>query len=251
MSCECAQCRQHYKTLGIAFGIPEEAAIEEAYREGVKQWHPDLFENYASLRADAEEHFKQLQVAYRELKEHNTVAAEVPTASVSVQSPIGVTQSFVRQATEETPVLSFGNAPGCLSRRQFTPEIEEMVTPHMGKLGMAQAIVDLSGKPLRANYAQFLLLAARGMMLRDARHNISLLWYADMGEVRLTDPRKRTTPRGWRNYPARLSGAPQGYELQIGRSNGVLFTSISTQADDSVKTVIYEFLMHQKNQPQA
>ena len=71
MSCECAQCRQHYRTLGIAFGMPSESEIEEAYQEAVKQWHPDLYENYASLRADAEEHFKQIQVAYRELKEHN------------------------------------------------------------------------------------------------------------------------------------------------------------------------------------
>jgi hypothetical protein len=71
MSCDCAQCRQHYRTLGIAYGIPSESEVEEAYHESVKQWHPDLYENYASLRADAEEHFKQIQVAYRELKEHN------------------------------------------------------------------------------------------------------------------------------------------------------------------------------------
>jgi DnaJ-class molecular chaperone len=81
MSCECAQCRQHYRTLGIAFGIPEESAIEEAYREAVKQWHPDLYENYASLRADAEEHFKQIQIAFRELKEHNAAVAESPVES--------------------------------------------------------------------------------------------------------------------------------------------------------------------------
>ena len=85
MSCECAQCRQHYRTLGIAFGIPEESAIEEAYREGVKQWHPDLYENYASLRADAEEHFKQIQVAYRELKEHNAVSEKEATVATVVQ----------------------------------------------------------------------------------------------------------------------------------------------------------------------
>src|ERR1035437_10828184 len=48
MSCDCAQCRQHYKTLGFMFGLPSESEIQEAYREAIKQWHPDLYENYAS-----------------------------------------------------------------------------------------------------------------------------------------------------------------------------------------------------------
>ncbi len=240
MSCECAQCRQHYRTLGIAFGIPEESAIEEAYRESVKQWHPDLYENYASLRADAEEHFKQLQVAYRELKEHNTVAAEVKVEEVVVQAQ-----------KEETPAISFGDAPGCLTTKQFTSQIEEMIAPHMGKLGLAQAIVDLSGSRSRnPSFSQFLLLASRGMMMRDSRNIISVLWYADMGEIKLIDSRREGKPSSWQKFMGGLSGSQPGYELQIYRSNGVLFKSISGQVDDSVKTVIYEFLVRQKPQTQ-
>jgi hypothetical protein len=240
MSCECAQCRQHYRTLGIAFGIPEESAIEDAYREGVKQWHPDLYENYASLRADAEEHFKQIQVAYRELKEHNTVsAAEVQVESVAIQPQ-----------KEETPVISFGAAPGCLVAKQFTPQIEEMIAPHLGKLGLAQAIIDISGNRSRpANYSHFFLLATRGIMMRDARNIISVLWYADLGEINLIDRNKGGKPSSWQKFMGGLSGSQPGYELQINRSNGVNFCAISSQVDDSVKTAIYDFLMNQKLQP--
>lgn len=246
MSCECAQCRQHYKTLGFMFGAPSESEMEDAYREGVKQWHPDLYQDYPSLRADAEEHFKQLQVAYRELKEHNTVAAAAPVEKVVVQP---IRADIPRH--EEKPAISFGGAPGCLTVKQFTPEIEEMVAPHLGRLGLAQAIIDLSGSHSRnPNFSQFLLLASRGMMMRDARHMISVIWYTDMGEVKLTNPNQQSKPSGWQKFMGGLSGGAQGTVLQIDRSNGVNFYTISNQVDDSVKMVIYNFLLEQKAQVQ-
>jgi hypothetical protein len=222
------------------FGAPSETQIQEAYREGVKQWHPDLYQDYPSLRADAEEHFKQLQVAYRELKEHNTVAAEVPVEKVVVESK-----------REEASAISFGDAPGCLTAKQFTPEIEEMVAPHLGRLGLAQAIIDLSGSRSRnPNFSQFLLLASRGIMMRDARHMISVIWYTDMGEVKLIEPHQQSKPSGWQKFMGGLSGGAQGTVLQIDRSNGVNFYTISNQVDDSVKMVIYNFLLEQKAQVQ-
>lgn len=240
MSCECAQCRQHYKTLGFMFGAPSETEIQEAYREGVKQWHPDLYQDYPSLRADAEEHFKQLQVAYRELKEHNTVAAEVPVEKVVIEIK-----------REEAPAISFGDAPGCLTVKQFTTEIEEMVAPHLGRLGHAQAIVDLSGSRSRnSDFSQFLLLASRGVMVRDARHMISVIWYTDLGEVKLIAPQQQSKASGWQKFMGGLSGGAQGTVLQIDRSNGVNFYTISNQLDDSVKMVIYNFLVQQKAQAQ-
>ena len=240
MSCDCARCREHYKTLGFMFGAPSEQEIEDGYREGVKQWHPDLYENYASLRADAEEHFKQIQVAYRELKEHNTVsaAAEVPVERIVVQPK-----------EEAAPLISFGDAHGCLTTKQFTPQIEEMVTPHLGKLGLALAIVDLGGNRSNATYSQFLLLASRGIMMRDSRHNISVLWYTDLGEINLFDRNKGGKQSSWQKFMGGISSGQPSYELQITRSNGVSFCSLSTQIDDSVKKVIYDFLLSQK--PQA
>jgi hypothetical protein len=240
MSCDCAKCRQHYKTLGIAFGIPEESAIEEAYREGVKQWHPDLYENFASLRADAEEHFKQIQIAYRELKEHNTVSAESPVESASVKS---------EDAPSFTPSISFDDAPGCLVAPHFTSEAEEAIARHLGRIDTALAIVDLSGaRSQAANYSRFLLLAARGVMVRDLRGIISLLWYKDLGEIDLIDKRKDGKLSLSQKLAEKISGSHHNYSLQIYRSNGTHYFSITDQVDDSVKTVLYNFLMSQKSQ---
>jgi hypothetical protein len=227
MSCDCAQCRQHYRTLGIAYGIPTETEIEDAYREGVKQWHPDLYENYASLRADAEEHFKQLQVAYRELKEHNGGAvAETPVESVVVE------------AKAERPLLNFGGAPGCEVGPHFSPEAEEILSGHLGRLGTALAMVDLGG-----GYAQFLLVAELGVMVRDVRKIVSLLWYKDMGEIKLVDKQKTGF---WQSLIGGGSGGPAKCALEIYRSNGTLFTTISGQAEESVKRVLYDFLERRK-----
>ncbi len=247
MSCECGQCRQHYKTLGFMFGIPSESEIQAGYHEGVKQWHPDLYENFASLRADAEEHFKAIQVAYRELKEHNTVAAEASTDRVDVQTPMATGE--LRKDTSPPPI-SFGDAPGCLTEPEFTSEIKEMIAPHMGKLGMSVAIVDLSGK--RSNtggFSHFFLLASRGIMMRDARNNIAVLWYTDLGEIKLIDQRKLSKPSRWQKFLEGLSGGAPGYMLQIDRSNGANFYTMSGETDDGVKSAIYDFLVTQK--PQA
>jgi hypothetical protein len=254
MSCECAQCRQHYRTLGIAYGIPSEVEVEEAYREGVKQWHPDLYENYASLRADAEEHFKQIQIAWRELKEHSGAPEESPAVSIpTVNVPAAKTpvdrspvDSFFTQprSVQEAPALSFGGAPGCLVASQFTAEIEEIIARHLGKIDTPLAIVDLGGARSYASYSHFVLLTARGIMVRDARNIVSLLWYKDLGEVNLIDKRKN----GKLSLSQRLLGNQHNYSLQIYRSNGTQFFSITDQVDDNVKEVIYNFLLRQKTQ---
>ncbi len=271
MSCDCGQCRQHYRTLGIAFGIPEESAIEEAYREGVKQWHPDLYENYASLRADAEEHFKQIQIAFRELKEHNAIGAESTVESVAVQAKERPVESVAVERPganiqpgasippkEETPtisvdaelVLSFGNARGCLVRSQFTEEVEEIIGLHLSKTDMALAIVDLNGARSRATYSHFLLLTSRGIMVRDLRNVISLLWFRDLGEINLIDKQKKGKSGFLHSLFEGISSDQPNCELQIYRNDGTLFYSISRQVDDSVKKVIYDFLRCKKSQSQ-
>jgi curved DNA-binding protein CbpA len=240
MSCDCAQCRQHYKTLGFMFGLPSESEIQEAYHESVKQWHPDLYENYASLRADAEEHFKQIQVAYRELKEHNSIAGESPAENAPVEGA-------VVQPKAETPYISFGGAPGCLTAPHFTPQAEEIIAQHLGKLGTALAIIDLTGaRSQTGNYAQFLLLAELGIMVRDARNIVSLLWYKDLGEINLIDKNKPGKPGLWQSLAGGVSSSRPKFVLEIYRSNGMLFHSISGQADESVKKVVYDFLQRKK-----
>src|ERR1039458_5149651 len=188
MSCECGQCRQHFRTLGIAYGVPSESEIEEAYHESVKQWHPDLYENYASLRADAEEHFKQIQIAWRELKAHSGAAVETPAASApAARTPVDrspVDSVFTPpHSVQEAPALSFDGVPGCLVASQFTEEINPILSHHLGRLCSALAIVALAGARSHAGSSQFFLLAASGIMARDARNIVSVLWYKDLGEI--------------------------------------------------------------------
>ena len=258
MSCDCAQCKQHYRTLGIAYGIPSESEIEEAYREGVKQWHPDLYENYASLRADAEEHFKAIQVAYRELKNHSGSPAESPAESAPLartpvartpveRSPVDSVYTPPR-SVQDAPVLSFDGAPGCLVESQFTEQIKQMIADHLGRLGSALAIVDLAGARSHAGYSQFFLLAASGIMARDGRNIVSVLWYKDLGEITLIDKSKQGKPGLWQKLVEGNSSGRSESSLQIHRSNGTQFISIGHQVDESVKRIIYKFLLSKKDQ---
>jgi hypothetical protein len=222
------------------FGAPSDAEVQGAYHEAVKQWHPDLYENFASLRADAEEHFKQIQIAYRELKEHNGGGAESPE-EVSLDS-------VAAKPAEDAPTLSFGDAHGCQTAPKFTEDVEEIIERNLGKSGKALAIIDLSGSRNYADYSQFLLLSLRGLMLRDSRKIISVLWYADLGEINLIDRNKGGKQSAWQKLAGGISGGQPSNELQINRNNGALFYTIPSQVEASIKTVIYNFLVSQKQQ---
>jgi hypothetical protein len=220
----------------------------------VKQWHPDLYENYASLRAEAEEHFKQIQVAWRELREHAGAAVEAPAESAPAartqvdRSPVDSVYTPPR-SVQEAPALSFDGAPGCLVAAQFTEEIKQMIADHLGRLGSALAIVDLSGARLHAaGYSQFFLLAASGIMVRDARSLVSLLWYKDLGEITLIDKHKQGKPGLWQKLVDGSSGGRPDSLLQINRSNGTQFISIGHQVDERAKRTIYNFLLSKKDQ---
>jgi len=241
MSCDCGQCREHYRTLGIGYGIPTESEIQDAYREAIKQWHPDLYENFASLRADAEERFKLIQVAYRELKEHNSIAME---------SPAEIAQGeIVPEKPVDTPPISFGDAPGCLVAPNFTPEAEEVIARYAKKLGSAIAFVDLTGSRSQTrSYAQFFLLADLGIMVRDAQNIVSLLWYKDLGEINLIRRQEQSKHGMWQSLVGGISGSQPKCVLQILRNNGALFYSLAGQVEDSVKTAIHDFLQLKKNQ---
>jgi hypothetical protein len=241
MSCDCGKCREHYRTLGIGYGIPTESEIQDAYREAIKQWHPDLYENFASLRADAEERFKLIQVAYRELKEHNSIAVESPAEIASGE--------IVPEKPADTPPISFDGAPGCLVAPHFTPEAEEIIGHYIGKLGAAVAIVDLTGSRSQTrSYAQFFLLADLGIMVRDAHNIVSLLWYKDLGEINLIRRQEPSKPSMWQNLVGGISGSQPKCMLQIYRINGALFYSLADPVEDGVKTAIHDFLQLKKNQ---
>ncbi len=78
---------------------------------------------------------------------------------------------------------------------------------------------------------------------------VSLLWYADLGEVDLLDWNERRRPSLWQRIVAKTWGIKHRYTLQINRLNGTHFYSIAGQAHDNVKKVIYNFLLQRKQQP--
>jgi hypothetical protein len=251
MSCECGQCRQHCRTLGIAYGVPSESEIEAAYQESEKQWHPDLYKDYASLRAEAEQRFELIQLAYRELKAHYQ-AGGPPAAASAAQS--ARTDSYTPSSEHALPAqsaqpaaapeLSFDGAPGCLTASQFDASIKEMIAGHLGSADRALALVDLGGSRSHyATYSQFLLVSSRGIMVRNARNIVSLLWYKDMGEIRWIEGQKENKSGSWHKLLGNLSGGQAGCQLVINRGDGTLFLSLTDQVDDSVKRTLYNHFL--------
>jgi hypothetical protein len=75
---------------------------------------------------------------------------------------------------------------------------------------------------------------------------VSLLWYTDLGEISLTDRRKNGKLNLRQKLADKITGPQPNYTLQIYRRNGTHFYSLAGQADDSVKKVIYNFLLRRK-----
>jgi hypothetical protein len=250
MSCECGRCRQHCRTLGIAYGVPSESEIEAAYQESAKQWHPDLYADYASLRAEAEQRYEQIQLAYRELKAHYQAGGppvEAPPVQPARSDSYAATAEYAQLAQPAQPAaapeLSFNGEPGCLVASQFNAEIKEMIAGHLGKQETALAIVDLSGNRSHPSYSQFLLVGGRGIMVRNSRGIVSLLWYKDMGNLRFIEAQKESKSGSWHKLLGNLSGGHGGCQLAIHRGDGVLFLSLTDQVEDDVKRALYNFFL--------
>jgi curved DNA-binding protein CbpA len=243
MPCVCAQCVQHTHTLGLAEAADSRASIRKAYHEAAKAWHPDRFENDPAQRLEAEEKFKAIQTAYSELTEHFENPAE-PRIEDAAGEP------FAPPArVESEPQLRFGGAPGCYAEPDFSPRALEVAWSHVREPDRALALVDLSrhGSPL-GDLSQYILLSRHAIYLRDAQNLLSLLWYDDLGELRFVDQRRQGKLPLWHRLIEKISGTEQKYALEIYRSDGSLFYAIASQADDSVKKVIYNFLQQKRPQ---
>jgi len=263
MPCACDRCLQHSKTLGLAPSAFSHELIHKAYREAAKLWHPDRFENDPEQLPEAEEHFKLVQVAYRELSEHHARpvrewpeadehAGEWPAhASASAEADVFIPDPFALK-TEPPPQLSFGNVPGCYTAPRLPLHVEKIIAAHLGPGHRALAIIDLSraGTP-EGEFSQFMLLASHAVIVRDQMNLASIIWYSDLGEINMIDQRRRGKLALWHKLLETVSGTQQKYALQIYRRNGALFYRLAGQADDSVKKVIYNFLLRKKYQPQV
>jgi hypothetical protein len=236
MSCNCAQCLQNARTLGLTDGAASKEAIHKAYRDAAKQWHPDRFEGDPGQLPEAEEHFKQVQIAYRALAEHIKHPAELAPETI-----------FTKPGPA-APV-SFGSVPGCYTAPNFPAHVERIIEDHLAADQTALAIVDLSrmGSPA-GDFSQFILLAGHAALVRDAVGIVSILWYTDLGEIKMIDQRRHGNLGLWQRLLERISGTQQKYSLQIYRRSGALFYSITGQTDDSAKRVIYNFLLRKKYQ---
>uniref|UniRef100_A0A832M6E7 Tetratricopeptide repeat protein n=1 Tax=Oscillatoriales cyanobacterium SpSt-402 TaxID=2282168 RepID=A0A832M6E7_9CYAN len=79
--------QQYYETLGLQPGAsPTE--VKQAYRALAKTWHPDRFNHDSELRRQAEEKLKDINEAYRQLKDYQPTENphESSTASSSSSS---------------------------------------------------------------------------------------------------------------------------------------------------------------------
>lgn len=260
MPCVCETCARHAQTLDLEQTPRSRAVLRKSYRSVARLWHPDRYERDPVMRPVAEERFKQIQVAYRELTEHfenpiqwliepafarprsTTPRADVPRYTAPGHTP--------PDAAADAPPLFFGDAPGCFVAPDFSPIAERIIVMHLRDAERALAIVNLSGPASpTGSLSQFILLADEGIYMRDERGIVSLLWYSHLGQIRLVQKQRRGLSGLWQKFLERLSATEQKYQLEIWRNDGTLFHSIAGQVDDSVKKVIYNFLQQKKPRP--
>lgn len=247
MPCACAQCLQYARALGLAEGPDSKDAMRKAYHAAAKLWHPDRFQHDPAQQFEAEEKFKTIQAAYTELLEHFENPVQFFTEPVAPPSPAEDFFAPNHSRTNSEPNISFNGAAGCYAAPDFPPRAFDIVTRHVREPDRALALVDLSrhGSP-HGDLSQYILFSTQGIYVRDAHGILSLLWYDDLGETRFVDQRKNGKLPFQLRLIEKISGTEQKYALEIRRRDGTLFYAIASQADDSVKKVIYNFLQQKK-----
>ncbi len=240
MACACEKCLAHAALLGLGRGAASRAAIHKAYREAAKAWHPDRF-RAEPARREAEERFKRIQIAFRELTEHNPDGW--PDAAPEVVFEVISHNSVVE------PPITFGGAPGCYVGDQIPVRAVELIDTLVGSQGSALALVDL-GMSRAPEFSQFLIVATHGLIYRDALQIISLLAYADVGEVRLLDRRNDARTSRLQKLMWMLADSGPRFALEILRRDETVFCAIDNPLEDRIKTALYRFLEEKKRQMQ-
>jgi len=258
MPCVCQTCAEHAEVLGLAQPGPSKAAIRKAYKTAAKRWHPDRFERNPTQRIEAEEHFKLIQVAYRELSEHCETPQQLPIEDMPV-SPAGSDStrdgSFSGQyesgdfratsppTQDGTPSIFLGNLPGCSTAPNFSGVANRIIlAARMEPSEKPLAFIDLShGVRQAGNPSQYVLLTSYRIIVRNALNIVAFLWFTDLGDVGFINRRTHGKHRLWQSLVEGLGLEPK-YSLVIGRHDGSHFHTIAGEADDRVKKVIYNFL---------
>jgi hypothetical protein len=255
MPCVCPTCAEHAEVLGLAQLGPSKAAIRKAYKTAAKRWHPDRFENNPVQRVEAEEHFKLIQVAYRELSEHCETPEQLAVEDIPVGADSTGDEAFSGQygsgdfreapapIRDETPTIFFGNLPGCSTAPNFSGAANRIILDaRMEPTEKPLAFIDLShGIKQNGNPSQYVLLTSYRIIVRNALNIVAFLWFNDLGEVGFIDRLTHGKHRLWQSLVETMGLEPK-YSLVIARHDGSHFHTIAGEADDRVKKVIYNFL---------
>jgi hypothetical protein len=239
MACGCRVCLEHFRILGVAAPPTSKSALHKAYRAAAKRWHPDRFENDQRERLDAEERFKRINAAYVALCEHFENPAATPREAEFVTT-------FRRPPA---PVISFGDAPDCFVAPHFPARVLEAIKAvRLENSDPVVGFIDLSAGSARIS--EFILLTKHRMLVRDDSEILSVIWYADLGSIRLVD-RKGQKQGAWQKIAEKIAGNTQRYSLQIDRLDLSRFHTLTDRPDDRVKKVIYNFLRQMKSNWQS
>lgn len=242
MACACAQCLRNARTLGLGQEPPSRSGLRKAFRSAAKRWHPDQFENDPLQRLRAEEQFKSIQVAYRELWEHCDEEEEE-------ELPAFESAPVAAAVKEELPPVFFGGARGCYVAPRFPAQADRILSEILEGTERAVALIDLSGNRWQAgDLSHFLVLTNYRLIVRDAHNIVSLIWYTDLGDILLLDRWKKGKQSLWQKLAESIAGNEQRYALRIHWRDGTIFRTLTDEIDDSVKKVVYNFLRQRKRQ---
>jgi len=185
MACGCRVCLEHFRILGVAAPPTSKSALHKAYRAAAKRWHPDRFENNQRERLDAEERFKRINAAYVALCEHFENPVTTPREREFVAT--------VRRPP--APAISFGDAPDCFVAPHFPARVVEAIkSARLENSDPVVGFIDLSAGSLQIS--EFILFTKHRMLVRDDSEILSVIWYSDLGSIRLVD-RKGQKQGAW------------------------------------------------------
>src|SRR3569623_640601 len=190
MACGCQSCLTHFPVLGIADPPRSKAAIHKAYRTAAKLWHPDRYENAPRRRLEAEEQFKRIQVAYRELCEHfDNPKRRFVERQFRSRDTSDVYEAERFSGAAAPPTIFFGDAHHCFSIAYYPEGVERIILE--SALGGAESpvgFVIISGRMHEKDVpARYILLTNHRLFIRDSSELVHVLWYSDLGEIAYID----------------------------------------------------------------
>jgi hypothetical protein len=240
MACRCRVCLDHFRLLGVTSPPASKSGLHKAYRAAAKRWHPDRFPNDESKRRDAEDRFKRIHSAYEALCRHFESPVTTPLVDVEFVTP-------VRHYPK--PVISFDDAPDCYVEPHFPARVREAIdTARVENSDQPVGFIDLT--PASTHISEFILLTRHRMLVRDASGILSVIWYSDLGSIRLVDL-KNEKQSAWQRIAEKIAGKAQRYSLQIDRLDLSRFQTLTDRPDDRVKKVVYNFLRQMKSNRQS